>query len=231
MKDSSTRGLYFNLKILLGPLVVILLIATFGLYSVNTGYGRVKKQIEEYKSVKMEETHLKEKLASIKAIKSDILDQADFTVVALPQKNPATFLISQLKLYAEENSITIKEISLSGSQQNDVLNSMILTADIEGSDIISQLSFMESILKFAPISLIVGSQSTLSQNEANYKQELEISFYWSPLPTTLPSISEPIKGLTGEQNEVLRQISLLKQPSLVNLNPQVQTTERETPFN
>ena len=68
MKDSSTRGLYFNLKILLGPLVVILLIATFGLYSVNTGYGRVKKQIEEYRIAKKEETNLREKLASIKNI-------------------------------------------------------------------------------------------------------------------------------------------------------------------
>ncbi|KKQ51093.1 hypothetical protein A2865_00020 [Candidatus Woesebacteria bacterium RIFCSPHIGHO2_01_FULL_39_17] len=227
----SSRGFFFNFRILVGPLLLILIILSFAFYAATTGYGRVKKQIEEYRIAKKEETNLREKLASIKNIRPDVLDQADFTLVALPQKNPATFLISQLRLNAEESSITIKEISTSRSQKkDDLVNSMIINVDTESSDVGSITTFMENISDLTPISLIVGSEGTLNQTEAKYEQELEISFYWSALPTTLPSISEPLKNLTSEQTEILERISSLKQPILGDLKSQ-QPLDREIPFN
>jgi len=203
----SSRGFFFNFRILVGPLLLILIILSFAFYAATTGYGRVKKQIEEYRIAKKEETNLREKLASIKNIRPDVLDQA------------------------EESSITIKEISTSRSQKkDDLVNSMIINVDTESSDVGSITTFMENISDLTPISLIVGSEGTLNQTEAKYEQELEISFYWSALPTTLPSISEPLKNLTSEQTEILERISSLKQPILGDLKSQ-QPLDREIPFN
>jgi hypothetical protein len=58
---------------------------------------------------------------------------------------------------------------------------------------------------------------------------VDISFYWSDFPTTLPAIDKPLNELTIEENNLIGVISGYKKPLFTELQPD-ESRERPRPF-
>lgn len=219
-----------NISLLLKPLVILSVTIVLLSYSIKTGYTKVFAQINEYKKAQQSQNDLNEKIKTLKEVKQGVLGQGDKTILALPEKNPTIWLLSQLKTNAQEVGVDFGSVDLLGASEEDGVKKVNIEVTVLGSDFHSLLTFLSNIAKFAPITTISSATFAKASVKDNISLKIDLFTYWASLPKVLPPISEPIAGLTDKEKETLSRIADLRNPTFTILEP-LAPTERTEPFN
>lgn len=205
--------------------VLVLLVALF-IVVFKLATTQIPKQRSNLSNQMRKEQTLRQKTEVLRTLESTILEQADLTSFALPNKNSSFAVASQLNRLAGETSVFITNLRIGGEAKDATLSNSDLTFDVEGTTA-TVLTFLENIGRIAPLTLIDKVQ--LNQAQELVRATVRVKVYWAEFPLTLPAVSEPITDLTPEEEEVLGRIVNLIPPDFVYLEPQ-QPTEKTNPF-
>lgn len=202
-------------------LLFVLLIVVYKL-----AISQLPVQRNKFSEQMRKEQVLRQKSELLRNLESSVLEQADLTSFALPNKNSSFAVVSQLNKLAQENSALITNLRIGSETKDETLSSSDLSFDVEGVSA-SVLTFLQGISKIAPIVLTDRAQVNEALGVA--RATVRVKVFWAEFPTALPAVSQPLNDLTQEEEEVLEKIITLTPPEFVYLEPQ-QPTEKTNPF-
>ena len=224
---SFKHSLKPNLRILVIPVLMAIIIIFLGVFVIKNGMERITNKLEELDNLEATVITLQEKVDILREIEGIVLNQADITVVTIPDKNPTLIMLSQLETQASEKTVDIlnktTQSQMSGSEG---LISARVNLNMTG-DLTSILDFLLYLDDLAPISTI--DEVDLAKSGDLTASNLTMSVFWGDFPTRIPPITEPIKTLTAQEENLVNQLAKLKRPELIELKPEVPTI-RENPF-
>lgn len=205
-----------------------LLISIFLIIAVaKIGLGKVLSLREEISQAETDKTILTEKLNTLTSLSADLQSNSQLSSYALPDKNPALSVISQLKSLGNQNLVSLSKIK-SGTNTGGPasVSSVGVTFEVIGpKDGI--IAFLTSLKKIAP--LIQIDKIKLSQVVDQANASISVASFWAPYPTKLPEITSPISNLSADEVTTLSAISRLTPPQFVSLSPST-TAGKSDPF-
>lgn len=218
-----------NIKTLTKPILGILIIFILLVLLFKFGFSKIRMLIGEYKTANEVETMLASKLSQLASDNQTSLENANKLVIALPEKNSAMVMISQMKRLAFEKNLTLGKLEISGLRNTESLNSVQLTAEVSALDLANLLDYFRNLLNLAPVSSVFEVKIS-SENGSKLGGSVELSVYWSDFPLTIPAVREPVTSLSDSELSVLQSISNLREPEYQVLEPLTQP-DRVEPFN
>jgi len=228
MFDSIDLNSKQNVRAIGLPIFIFVVLLILTIVAGNTAYKEYQKQAKVLESDMVQETALKLKLDTLSSVEIVSLDATNRSLVALPEKNPGLFMVSQLKSLAQKHTLEVLESTVDkDSNFNDTISKAKISMVLGGTELSSFIDFLKETTTLSPLSTIDDVSISVSRNE--YEMEMAIFVYWSALPHTLPALTEPIKNLSTNDEEILRYLSNLTIPSFTVLNP-TDPIERENPF-
>lgn len=229
LKLSISRNLSPNLKILSIPILVLVATGFLSLIAFNNFYPRITKKVEEYNSLREVEKTLKDKASHLAEVRGSLSSQGEKLVIIMPDNSPIAWMISQLRLIAFEQNVTITQIDVTGASSQENLSNLKLNFEVEITDAPSLTSFLNAILNIAPISTIDSVEFKLGKT-AQKQASIELSLFWSPFPKTLAPLTDPVTRLSQSEVDLLNSVSGARLPSFTTLQPSL-PEDREAPFN
>ncbi|OGM28861.1 hypothetical protein A2801_02780 [Candidatus Woesebacteria bacterium RIFCSPHIGHO2_01_FULL_41_10] len=225
------KKISFKYKQLILPAVVngilVLMIIGVASFAIN----KTSELNHNVSATSKENDVLSARLSTLES-SSQTVDEAKSSVtVALPANNSATLVISQLRRLANENEVTLDDLSLFiNDKPGDVVDIKEITIDLRLSGEYSSIAnFVSSLADVAPIIHLVSSD--LRVEDGIVKASLSLLSYFADLPESLPSIKEPITELSAAQQETLEQVKALQQPLVEeSLEPGSPGEGRPNPF-
>ncbi len=218
-----------NVKTFLGPLISIIIVFLLGLLLIKSGVSKISAQVAFYNAAKNEEAALATKLSNLQGSSLGSLEAANQLVVALPEKNSVMITISQVKKLAAEKNTTIAKFEISGLGSVADMASIQLLTQINTPDLPSLVAYLQGVPELAPI-LAINSVKMVGQGGGTFSGLVEASVYWAAFPQTIPSVREPMAGLTPEEQGIVDAVSALRAPDFQIIDPTEQA-ERPEPFN
>lgn len=93
---------------------------------------------------------------------------------------------------------------------------------------------LPQILDFVNLIKAISPNVWIDKTELNFVGEnlqatINTTSYWSPFPTKIPPLTEPITALGSAEKEILSKVSSFSRPSFVSLTPEV-PRENLNPF-
>ncbi len=227
----SKKLLSPDLQVLIIPSFVIVCVLFLSLTLIKIGYPRITtllSQLEE--SGKVERT-LEERLNVLKEFNTGLSKSSDMSFIVLPDKNPGTWTLSQIKELSLSNSLlfTDTEFKKVITASDSAVRKMDITADFESGSISAVTEFLLGMGKVAPLTTIEEVEIERDKEVVNSK--VKFTIYWAALPTTLPSLTQPLKQLSIPDQETLRKLDSYKKPQFTVLSPQPAESLRVNPFN
>jgi hypothetical protein len=210
---------------LLMPVAYFVVLLVVSYFVVKAGYAKIKSLRASIASAKKVESVLAEKESILKTVSANISYYVLPVSIALPEKNPALYLISQIRSLSEQNATDLQEFKLgsAGQGQDSQLNlSLSLRGDYP--NVISLLNGLETL---APILSLNKVEMSLSGSVVN--ADMVVGSYWSAYPDKLPSVTDPIQELTKTNNETLKKVVQLTPPFFTTLTP-TEPYGRQNPF-
>ena len=211
--------------VLLIPIAYLIILFTISYFVIKTGYSKIKSQRALIANAKKMEAVLLEKESSLKAISSEISQYVSPVSIALPDKNPALFLISQIKGLSDQSSTSMTDFKIGGGSagtEPKIRLSYKLTGPY--SNIISFFKASETI---APIVSLQKLEMSILNDIANV--DVSMDSYWSEYPEKIPSLTDPISKLSSSNYEALDKVIGLTPPFFTSLSP-TGPTLRQNPF-
>lgn len=221
-----------NIKILIVPVITITVIVFMLIVFAPQSVSKIDQKMKEHKSSQSKEASLNEKLETLRKISPNLLDPSDVTVVALPSKNPAVWVVSHIKRLANEYEVDIEKISVSRSKETDVIKNSNIRIEVKAKDYPTFLLYANDLTKIFPFTSLkaVSVKRTSGQGEIGvFGVEIDTMFYWSDFPETLPPMDKPLNELTAENLNTIGQISDFKRPVFIELDPD-EPKDRVQPF-
>lgn len=223
-----------NIKYLFFPLIMTLFVVVLTFFVLTKGYGQVRNKIDDLKRVESEEVVLNKKLSFLRKIRSDVLEKTNVTVLALPEDNPATYLISMIKKHADQVEIPVSKMRIGGGQtgkQEEVISSRF-EVQMAGSDneagMMPAVAYLELLMKSIPVLNI--NKVGLSDKSGEFAIDIDGLLYNSKFPTEMPPLTKPIKELTGSDEDLIKEISEMSKPDFFVLSPAEPKEDRRSPF-
>ena len=216
-----------NLRILITPLLLAIIILFLGIFIVKNGMERITIKLEELDNLESTVITLQEKVDILREIEGIILSHADTSVVAVPQDNSTLIMLTHLSSVANEKLV---QIINKKTQSQQIGEEGLASAKINintTSDFNSILDYLMNLDDLAPLSTI--DEVDMSKNGENTSGNLALSVYWGDFPTRIPAITEPIINLTAEEEDLINRLAKLKRPDFIELVPTA-PTNRENPF-
>lgn len=219
-----------NLRLLFLPIISIVFLVVLFIYLFQNGYHRFTQSYQKLRQSQQEEKFLEQKVSQLKEIPPGILEKSELSVIALPVTNPAIFSINNARTLASDKSVTIDKIevsvptSASGEEKKKKVE-----VKLEGSfaDFQTLLDYLSELKNTLPVLRIEKFEA---KNQEGTKQiEIALSMTYSPLPTKISDIREPIKTLEPSEQELLQKISSFRVPSFGVIEVAENPT-RENPF-
>jgi hypothetical protein len=220
-----------NIKILLVPLLTIAVVVILFVLFAPQNITRLDKKMKDYKEAQSQELALSQKLDSLRGLSSASLDPEDISVIALPNKSPGIWVVSQVRRFTKDYEIKIEKMRLSRGRSTGDIESADISFEIKSEDYPSFLAFLNETMTILPFTSLKGvsvKRSLTVQGDV-WSGSVDISFYWSDFPTTLPAIDKPLNELTIEENNLIGVISGYKKPLFTELQPD-ESRERPRPF-
>lgn len=215
-----------SIQILIYPTLVLMVLVVLILIVINFGFSQISKQRQAMAETAQNEKILAEKEAILSEVSGTVVANANSVSLALPEDNPALFIISQLKLLALSKSVVLKNIKVGAGTEETSLLRVSLSFNADGQTV-NVLDFLNSIENVSPI--ITIEKVKMSQIGGILSADTTIRGYWSALPKTLPKITEPLKNLSDAEKDVLDKILALTPPSFAEIIP-AQASARDNPF-
>jgi hypothetical protein len=212
------------------PLLGIVGILLLFVFLIPSTYTKIVSGIDSYKNEQELEAVLQNKITVLKSTPQTVLDKAPSTVIALPDKNPSLAVLSQVKILAEEKSVTISNIKTqSSTEAADGISEGKLSFRLSAPEYIQISEVLKELPSRAPLSSIY-SVTMKGQSDADKVAEVSLMVYWSALPKNLPPLTEPLTAFTPEELALLDKLSALRRQDITDLQPDT-SAARENPFN
>lgn len=216
-----------NIRVLVIPTFLIGMLIILTLVVFKNGFTRISFQLKKLKEAERTENMLKQKVDVLENLKGVVLDKAEVSVIALPEKNPTMFMFAQLRNSADKYLLTILDREARGmySPEGD-LSKMELRFRVRG-DHSNIIDFLREIKDLAPLSTVEEVSISIKGNLS--EAEVTLFVYWGDFPEKIPPLTEPVRALTEQEEEAYQKIAKLTKPEFIELNP-VEKTDRENPF-
>ena len=216
-----------NIEVMVVPIILITVLIILSILVAKIGISKVNSQREKLTVAQRDETIFKQKQEILQEVQGEVLSLADLSASAVPNKNPALAVISQLKNLASLRSVVLSNLqvgSKSGAEKG--MSKVDISFDVDG-DFSSVLDFLQDTSKIAPISQIekIEINQTVGATRANTTM---VSF-WAPFPKKLPPLTEAAKDLSAEELSLIRSLSELTPPVFLEIAPSVPSA-RADPF-
>jgi hypothetical protein len=216
-----------NIEVMVVPIILITVLIILSILVAKIGISKVNSQREKLTVAQRDETIFKQKQEILQEVQGEVLSLADLSASAVPNKNPALAVISQLKNLASLRSVVLSNLqvgSKSGAEKG--MSKVDISFDVDG-DFSSVLDFLQDTSKIAPISQIekIEINQTVGATRANTTM---VSF-WAPFPKKLPPLTEAAKDLSVEELSLIRSLSELTPPVFLEIAPSVPSA-RADPF-
>ena len=222
------KGLFIaKVSAILIPAVYLLVSIILFVFGAKTGIAKISEQGSTLNETRKTEGVLQQKESLLRQIETEVSSQVDVLANVLPEKNPALIMISQLKNLALVSGVTITTFKIGAQNDAGTVSFVDLTYDADG-DLVSVISFLNTIKTLAPISTI--DTAKINQHGGIASANVRIRVYFAGYPTKLPSLTEAVNALTDEEGGLLDTLSGLTLPVFTTLLPQ-EPTVRESPFN
>ena len=184
-------------------IIFFILVGSFGISKINEVRLAVK-------SAGKDQTVLTQKLNLLQTLSQTAASGENAAVFALPDTNPTLTVLSQLNYLAGTNGIVLSKIQSGAGTIDDLgLNETPISFNLEGS-IPQIISFLTGTSGLAPIIVLDGIN--VSQKDAGTVAEVTARSFWSPLPATIPALTQPVTDLTPAEKETLVKVTNLTQP-------------------
>lgn len=216
-----------KMGVMLLPLVLFLAMVVLAIIVFKVGVVRTSSQRAELQKAIKNETILAQKQQVLQTLESNILSYADTVIIAMPDKNPSLITLSQLKILAERNTLSLSNIKIGGKiKDKSGISKTIISSEVEGT--LSQvLNYLISTTSFAPLSVI--DRVDMVQAGGVIRASVDLTVFWVPLPTKLPAMSEPIRELSANETNLITELSSLEKPLFIQVLPTTPST-RIDPF-
>lgn len=195
------------LKTFLPLVVIIILFVTIGQF----GFGKISDIRSQIETAKSDQKILTQKLDILRKIESTGEQSSNLVVAALPESNPSLLVVSQIKLLAGKNGLTVGSLKASSPAVGATgLSSVNISFNIAGSR--PQIeSFIKGVSTFAPITVV----DRIKINESAPGSSLAaitLKSFWAPFPTKVPAVSQAISDFTPAEQQTLQDLRSLTQP-------------------
>jgi len=191
----------------------------------KAGYSKIQSQRSAVVSARKTENVLVEKESELKS-STKIYTYVKQVSIALPDKNPALVLISQIRNLSSLNVSTLEDLRIGGMAGTEVVSKVNISFSLNGRypDL---MSFLKDTKTLSP--LLTIQKVDFSNLEDVALVDVILNSYWSPYPEKLPPITEPILKFTTEDLNILGQVSGNTTPVFSTLTP-LAPFPRENPF-
>ena len=219
-----------NLKLLVPQASLVIILILLFVFLFKNGYAKINSQFEEIRKAKETEKLLSEKASVLTDVQQNVLGYTEKIALALPDKNPATWVISQVRKGVDDNSLVLSNVELRQLKTDGELSNMELEIEVKaGADKLTNiLSFIQYLDDFAPLTQPKEIKIEEPKDE-EITTTVVLVIFWSEFPTKLPPLNQPVSEISFNEQELLNRISSLKSPEFTMLPPQP-ATERVTPF-
>jgi Tfp pilus assembly protein PilO len=198
-----------SLKQLLIPIIVLVGIFILTLVSLKIVFDRVGGLRNEISESEKTQKSLQEKISSLEQIGTNADEEAQTLLAALPSTDSALNAVGQIQLQSFQLGVVIENLhsQASATSPGSGVNATQIDFDASGSyeamlNLIKNLNSSLPITRFESILLKNDSPGTNS----SYHLTTTLYSYWSPLPSTIPAIDQPVVNLTDEEMSVLTDI-------------------------
>lgn len=207
-----------DFQVLIKPLVLFSVMAILAAVIYNVGVARISQQNVQVAQTKKNESILANRVSVLQEVSGTVTTQAKAADAAVPNINPGLLTLSQLKGLATKTGVSAVNFGI-GSEIKDLagLNRVETSIVVEGS-FSNVVSFISQLNTIAPIA--VPGKIRITSAGALSRASVTVSSYFAPLPTKLPSLTEPVTKLNSSEADIINKISLLTQPAFLELSPQ-----------
>lgn len=205
-----------NLKILALPLAASAILIVLVIIFFQIALSKITSQTEEIAKTKKDENVLSAKLSFLSQAESQIGSQSEALTLYLPDKNPALSLIAQIKNLASPYTLTIENIKVGVENKESGVSKVDINFDVDGPTS-AILNYLKSLKSAMPITTF--SRVKITGATEVVRASVTLSGFWSPLLTTIPAISEPIKELTSEEKSLIDQTTSFSRPPFSKITP------------
>lgn len=183
----------------------------------KVGIGRVSALREEIADGEKERKTLTEKLNTLRTLGGELGSNSVASTYALPESNPVLAAMSQLKLAAAQNVISMSSLkSGAGAKGNGGISSVDISFEAVGPKE-GILAFVNGLTKVAPIMQL--NKLKLSETGGQTRAAISIRAYFAELPTKIPAVDSPVKLLTADEEETLMTVTALTPPQFSEVLP------------
>lgn len=202
------------IKVVLPLLIVIVLFVIVGKF----GFGKISGIRTQILAAQTEQKVLSQKLSILTNVASTGEQFSNLAVSALPDSNPSLAVVSQLKILAGTDGLVISEVK-SGSPANDTtgLSAVNVSFNVIGSRVQIE-SFINEISTIAPITIVDKIKINESSPGASVGN-IVVKSFWAPFPTQIPTVSQAIADLTPDEQQIMQDLGVLKQPVFSQIPP------------
>ena len=216
-----------NIEVMVVPIVLITVLIILSILVAKIGISKVNSQREKLTVAQTDEVIFKQKQEILQEVQGEVLSLADLSASAVPNKNPALAVISQLKNLASSKSVVLSNLQVgSKSGIGKEISKVDISFDVDG-DFSSVLDFLQDTSKIAPISQI--EKIEINQAAGATRASTAMVSFWAPFPKKLPPLTEPAKDLSAEELSLIRSLSELTPPAFLEITP-LAPSERGDPF-
>ncbi len=212
----------FGLAILptLGVIVVSIFVVPFGISQV-TG---IREKISQEQ---VNQNILSQKLNTLTSVSDVASSQSSVVTIAVPDSNTALITLSQMKILASDNGLTLSGVK-GGAEIKDKtgLSRVDVSFDLNGPR--PQIfAFLAAVNGVSPVTVV--SKIKMNESGSSALANVTVRSFWSPFPTKLPAVTEPETGLTADEKNTVTKVSALKQPIFSEV-PASEVLGRSDPF-
>jgi len=207
-----------DLRIVAVPLGSLLVVIVIFVLAGNLVAGKISSLIAENETANNSKLTLQNKLASLQSTQGLVSGFAQSLTAALPSTNTSLAIASQLRAVASENSLNLENFSVGAEIKDATLSHVDVTFDAEGESA-SILNFIEQTKGVAPLNKIKRLKLTAGVGGVS-RANVVVSSYWSPFPTKIPAVLDPLAEITPEEQTTLQELANLRQPQFLELSPE-----------
>jgi nitrogen fixation-related uncharacterized protein len=114
----SKRSISPNIRVMIVPIVAIIVVFVLSIFLLKEAYARISSQYSDLQSTRKDETVLRQKAETLRQLRDGGFDPGERTALALPNKNPSLWVLSNInRELREKERIIINELNASGTRK------------------------------------------------------------------------------------------------------------------
>ncbi len=225
MKDYNLKT---ELTYLAKPLLIVLIFLALLIGALLTSYNRISSVREEIQQIETTNRILSQKITVLEKVVDVLPGDITFIDIALPSRTPVLYGISQIKLQAARNGVSLTNIKSGTQVPDDGVFRNTVSFDAQGSEA-GIYSLLESFSKTLPLMSI--DKVSMSKNADFLLANITLNIYSADLPKKLPSLNSAPSELSKAEIDLLLELSSYFLPAFIEPSSNVGNVEsRSDPF-